>query len=156
MTLDNEPRHKPDHLWDIEVLPLPFAHDSFDEIHAYEVLEHCGRLGDYKFFFAQFTEFWRILKPGGYFAATCPGHKSIWALGDPGHRRVFTSGTLVFLDQNEYVIQVDREETRTPMSDYRTVWRGDFQRVWIREDADHLAFVLKAIKPSRLELTDAA
>src|SRR5215831_67169 len=61
VTLDINPDHKPNVLHDLENLPLPFADDHFDEIHAYEVLEHVGKQGDYRFFFRQFEDFWRIL-----------------------------------------------------------------------------------------------
>jgi len=38
-TLDFSPDAKPDVIHDLEVLPYPFEDNSFDEIHAYEVLE---------------------------------------------------------------------------------------------------------------------
>ena len=53
-------------------LPLPFDNDTFDEIHAYEVLEHVGKQGDYIFFFAQFSDLYRILKPNGLLVAMSP------------------------------------------------------------------------------------
>lgn len=141
-TLDFNGEHRPDVIHDLEVLPLPFSDNSFDEIHAYEVLEHTGQQGDWKFFFAQFAEFWRILKPGGFLAASCPSWKSIWAWGDPSHKRVLTSGTLVFLDQEQYREQVGK----TPMTDYRFIWKADFERYAVQEDDDALIFVLRARK----------
>ncbi len=59
--LDNNPDHNPDVVWDLRVHPLSFEDNTFDEIHAYEVLEHLAQQGDYKFFFAEFSEYWRIL-----------------------------------------------------------------------------------------------
>jgi hypothetical protein len=56
VTLDYEKRHSPDVVHDLHD-PLPFDDDTADEIHAYEVLEHVGRQGDYKFFFQQFADF---------------------------------------------------------------------------------------------------
>ena len=126
---------------DLNVLPYPFEDDSFDEIHAYEVLEHCGRQGDWKFFFAQFTEFHRILKPNGYFCATVPMWDSPWAWGDPGHTRVITAGSLIFLDQREYV-----QVGETPITDYRPWYKADFERMSIMEEKDSFGFILKAIK----------
>ena len=98
-TLDFNDHHKPDVVWDLHELPLPFPPEFFDEIHAYEVLEHVGRQGDWRVFFAQFNEFWRILKPGGHLAATCPSWHSPWAWGDPSHTRVLQKENLVFLNQ---------------------------------------------------------
>jgi SAM-dependent methyltransferase len=151
VTLDNNPEHAPDVLHDLETLPYPFPDESFDEIHAYEVLEHTGAQGDARFFFEQFSELWRILRPGGFLAATCPSWRSMWAWGDPSHKRVLCSGSLVFLSQAEYVRQVGK----TPMSDYRHLYRADFEAVpgAVVEDTERFWFVLEAIKPSRFSLT---
>ncbi len=155
VTLDHNADHRPDVAFDLERLGaggrLPFEDDTFQEIHAYEVLEHIGRQGDWRAFFDQFSEFYRVLKPGGHFAATVPSYRSMWAFGDPSHTRVITSGTLVFLDQEQYKIQVGK----TAMSDFRFCWRGDFQAVYANmlgeEDGSGFSFVLRAVKPSRWE-----
>lgn len=114
----------------------------YNEIHAYEVLEHCGAQGDYRLLFAQFSEFWRILKPGGFFFATCPAWHSPWAWGDPSHSRVLTAGTLAFLSQEEYAKQVGV----TPMSDFRSIYKADFRAIMVDERTDSLLFVLQAVK----------
>lgn len=142
VTLDWNAEHKPDVVHDLERLPYPFADDTFDEVHAYEVLEHLGQQGDFRAFFAQFTEFWRILKPGGRLAATCPSYLSMWAWGDPSHRRVLTSGSLVFLSQRQYREQVGK----TAMSDFRFCYTADFEPELVRENDENLAFVLRAVK----------
>jgi SAM-dependent methyltransferase len=143
-TLDIDDGCKPDVVHDLNVLPLPFADDSFDEIHAYEVLEHCGRQGDWKFFFDQFAEFWRILKPGGLLCATCPAHDSVWAWGDPGHTRVISFGSLVFLNQAEY-----EQVGKTAMTDYRPWYKADLRLVAQSTEKETFGFVLEAVKPSR-------
>jgi SAM-dependent methyltransferase len=146
VTCDINPAHQPDLVWDLTRLPLPLPDDQFDEIHAYEVLEHTGAQGDYRFFFAQFMEFWRILKPGGHFLASVPSVGSPWLWGDPSHTRVILKETLVFLDQTEYTTQVGI----TSMSDFRHLYQGDFHRVALQEVPDKLLFCLRAIKPSRI------
>ena len=65
VTLDVNPACNPDVVHDLNVTPWPFQDEEFDEVHAYEVLEHIGRQGDYKSFFDHFNELYRILKPGG-------------------------------------------------------------------------------------------
>lgn len=146
VTLDINPDHHPDVLHDLTQLPLPFEDNQFSQIHAYEVLEHIGQQGDYKLFFAQFTELWRILKPGGHLMATVPSIKSPWAWGDPSHTRVILPQTLVFLSQAEYNKQVGV----SAMSDFRYIYQADFE-ILMSQDNDVLhAFVLQAIKPSRI------
>lgn len=145
-TLDINADHRPDVVWNLEDLPLPFPDDEFDEVHAYEVLEHTGQQGDYKFFFAQFSELWRILKPGGLLVGTCPGRNSIWAWGDPSHKRIIQAANFVFLDQTEYTKQVGK----TSMSDFRYIYRADFEPVAMNEENDQFQFILRAIKPSRI------
>lgn len=147
VTLDSNPDHRPDVVFDLQSNTWPFEENTFDEVHAYEVLEHLGRQGDAARFFQDFYQAWRILKPGGFLAATCPSYRSMWAWGDPSHTRVLTSGSLVFLDQDQYRIQVGK----TAMSDFRWLWKADFRTVWLEEDEDKFCFVLQAVKPPRLD-----
>lgn len=123
--------------------------DYFDEVHAYEVLEHLGQQGDFKSFFSHFSEIWRILKPGGLLCATCPSRFSEGLWGDPGHRRVITGMSLIFLDQEQYNRQCDRSNP-TPMSDYRSVYKSDFMIVDAYDDRRTFSFKLRAVKPSRI------
>jgi SAM-dependent methyltransferase len=140
-TLDMIAEHNPDVVWDLNNLPYPFEDNSYDEIHAYEVLEHCGRQGDWKFFFDQFTEFHRILKPGGYFIASVPMWDQEWAWGDPGHTRVISNNTLMFLEQRFYETQVGKSAA----SDYRHTYKVNFEVMATMEKSQQFFFVLRAI-----------
>lgn len=152
VTLDMNPDVNPSVVWDLNKLPLPFPDNCFDEIHAYEVLEHCGTQGDFRFFLAQFADFWRMLKPGGYFMATVPMWDSPWAWGDPSHTRVIPTAALVFLNQQEYVNQIDKPTgKRTSMTDFRRWYQADFDAVAGNETEHQLQFVLQAVKPSRAD-----
>lgn len=142
VTLDNNPGHGVDVVHDLNVHPLPFGDNEFDEIHAYEVLEHLASLGDWRFFFAEFSEYWRILKPGGRFYGTVPSLTSPWLFGDPSHTRVITQDTLVFLSQEQYNTQVGR----TSMSDFRHVYQADFELLGVDVGENSMAFVLRAVK----------
>lgn len=155
-TLDHNADVKPDIIWDLNETPWvhalgtprsPFTDSSFDEIHAYEVLEHLGQQGDAASFFAHFSEIWRLLKPGGYLCATVPSLKSPWLWGDPSHRRAISRESLVFLDQSEYTNQVDGG--KSPMTDFRNLYTGDFRLVYAEDDETTLRFVLQAVKPAR-------
>lgn len=142
VTVDISPECGPDVVWDLNDVPLPFAPDSASEIHAYEVLEHTGAQGDYKFFFRQFEDFWRILEPNGYLFASVPNFRSVWAWGDPGHTRTINLGSLAFLIQRQYVNQIGV----TPMTDYRSIYKGNFELVAHEEDDNQFRFILQAIK----------
>ena len=141
-TLDDNKDHNPTHLIDLSVLPYPLGDNIFDEIHAYEVLEHTGAQGDYKFFFRQFEEFWRILKPGGHLLATCPSRFSVWAWGDPSHTRIIQPEQLLFLSQRTYEEQVGK----TAMSDFRYMYKADFEVIYAADNKETVEFIIKAIK----------
>ena len=139
VTLDIDPSTGCDIVHDLDDLPYPLADNDFDEVHAYEVLEHCGRQGDWRFFFGQFSEFHRILKPGGRFYGTCPSTKSPWLWGDPGHTRAITGECLNFLPQQMY-----EQVGKTACTDYRHVWKGDFKIEGLTDDGTTLMFCLRA------------
>ena len=142
VTLDISHQHDVDIYADLNKLPYCWAQDNeYDEIHAYEVLEHLGSQGDYKFFFEQFNEFHRILKPGGLLIATVPAWNTIWAQGDPGHTRVISEATLVFLTRKNYEEQVGK----TAMSDYRDIYKGDFETMKLAREGVTFAFTLRAL-----------
>jgi SAM-dependent methyltransferase len=123
-------------------LPLPFKSGEIDEVHAYHVLEHLRQQGDYQGFFADFSEYHRILKPDGLFFGIVPSWNDPWAWGDPSHRRVITLGSLVFLSQAEYEKQVGY----TAMSDFRFCYKADFETLWTQESQGETRFILKAVK----------
>ena len=141
VTLDMNPSVEPHIVHDLNSIPYPFDDNMFDEIHAYEVLEHCGRQGDWRFFFNQFYEFWRILKSGGFLIGSCPMWDGPWAWGDPGHTRIISPESLIFLSQAEY-----EQQGETAMTDYREWWKGDFELYAKQENDANWGFVLKAVK----------
>ncbi len=148
VALDHNNDHKPHVIWDLMEMPLPFADEVFDEIHAYEVLEHTGTQGDYRFFFTQFSEFYRLLKPGGIIVGSCPRPNTPSALADPSHSRIVQKENFIFLDQNEYTNRVGK----TRFSDFRNIYKGDFSFEHYHENGDSWYFMLKAVKPSRISI----
>lgn len=141
-TVDSDPSTGAHVICDLDVLPYPLPDDRYDEVHAYEVLEHLGSQGDWRFFFAQFDELWRILKPDGLLFATVPSAQSPWAWADPGHRRIITANTLQFLCRAWYPDAL----AKTMASDYRTAFKGDWEIVNGHDDNDQLRFVMRALK----------
>lgn len=150
-TLDRNKACQPDYCYDIEMTPLTglFDDNAFDEIHAYEVLEHVSSQGYVEQFFFLFFEFWQILKPEGFLVATVPSRFSPWLWGDPGHRRAILPETLHFLDRAFYT-QCD-EKYPSALSDYRDIWKGDFRIIRSDDDKRLHRFVLQAVKPIRTE-----
>jgi hypothetical protein len=169
-TLDNNGHVKPDLWCDLNAAPPWYAYpranaldperpygaecahellpDYWDEIHAYEVLEHLGAQGDATALLSQFAELWRILKPNGYLCVTVPSRSSGWLWGDPSHRRAIVPETLVFLDQSQYILQCDAARP-TSMSDFRHLYKGDFRCVDQADNRQQFMFILQAVKPSR-------
>lgn len=145
VTIDHDPNCGADVVHDLEVYPWPFDDNEFDACHAYCVLEHLGRQGDYKSFFATFAEIYRILKPGGHLFAVVPSRTDKWLWGDPSHTRVIQPESLVFLSQKQYAEQVGV----TPMTDFRWLWKDDFEVVGMQDNGADFHFALEAHKPSR-------
>jgi SAM-dependent methyltransferase len=128
----------PDIWWDLNEFPYPFHDEEFDEIHAYEVLEHLGTQGDYKYFFEQFNELRRILVPGGVFCASVPSQDSIWAWGDPGHTRVLPMAVFGFLTEKIY-----EGVGKGPTQDYRDYIDGFWEFEGHQDIGHRIYFVLR-------------
>jgi SAM-dependent methyltransferase len=144
--LDINPDHAPGVIHDMAKLPLPFPDDTFDEVHCYDTMEHVGAQGDWRFFFAQWQDLWRILKDGGRFFGISPHWSSPWAWMDPGHTRAMGPEMLTFLCQPQYA-----QVGHTPMTDYRFCYRGDFDVEHATVDANkQFRWVLRAVKPARI------
>jgi SAM-dependent methyltransferase len=156
-TLDRYLKCNPDFVCDLDSLPWKYSDKNghfdrrlpenyFDEVHAYEVMEHIGRQGDEYSFFGHFFEIWRTLKPGGHFFATVPSRMSPWAWGDPSHKRLIQPESLCFLDRANVAANRKRGTT---MTDFRGIWFGDFiVRASTDDTASHI-FCLEAVKPAR-------
>ena len=140
ITVDIDESCQPDIVHDLNETPWPFDDGMFDEIHAYDVLEHLGRQGDYKAFFAHFAEIHRLLKPDGMLFAKVPSWDAKWAWGDPGHTRIISLDSLIYLRQAAY-----EQVGRTAMTDYRSIWKGNLVVVSFEEDEKQgmLSFVLQ-------------
>lgn len=141
VTLDMNPNCGVDVVWNLEDRPLPFRDAEFDEIHAYDCLEHWGVQGDWRGWFDEMAEYHRLLKPGGYFGAGVPIGDDRYA--DPGHTRFFSANHFLFLSQAFYRDQLAKG---LPITDYRWYWKHDFKvghHVIHGEPPHHLSVVLE-------------
>lgn len=137
VTLDHEASHHPDVVANLDQ-SLPFAADTFDEIHGYHILEHLGRQGDAASWFRLWDELARISKVGAYFFGLVPSWKSIWAWGDPSHTRIVNEGTITFLDRACY-----GQVGSTTMSDFRSSYKSDWRVVDYSYAGEEFQFVLQ-------------
>jgi len=138
VTCDINPAVNPDVVHDLDLTPWPFIDEEFNEVHVHQVLEHLGSQGDYEAFFDHFNELYRILKPGGIVYASTPAWDGMWAWSDPGHTRVISEGSLMFLDRDNY-----DDTGETTMTDYRDIYHGDFKVEGVQEVNGSLYFMLR-------------
>jgi hypothetical protein len=141
VTVDIDPDSEADIIHDLNVLPYVFAEDGeFDEIHAYQIMEHLGTQGDWRFFFAQFAELHRMLCDGGHLFIAVPSMTSPWLWGDPGHTRALPLEAFSFLCQAHY-----EQVGKTSSTDYRHVWSGNLPVVWSQDEGGVLSVILKKV-----------
>ena len=79
---------------DIEKTPWPFRANEFDEVHAYNILEHVNN------FVKIIEEIHRILKPSGLLILTGPYYMHKDTFTDPTHKRGFTNKTFQYFEES--------------------------------------------------------
>jgi len=139
-TIDMDPGSSPDILMDLDVITrgekLPFPDESFDEIHAYNFLEHIGRQGDWRGLFIEFGEYHRLLKDGGEMYILVPLHED--SIADPGHTRFFHQNYFGFLNQGY------NKDSTNGGTDYSWFWKKNFDIHFMQvTDKHHLAVILR-------------
>jgi len=77
----------------IEKTPWPFKKDEFDEIYAYNVLEHVNN------FIEIMEEIHRILKPNGRVIISGPYYMHKDTFTDPTHKRGFTTKSFQYFEK---------------------------------------------------------
>lgn len=83
--------------WDAETDVMPYASDSFDQIHAYHFFEHIQNL------VPLIQECHRVLKPGGHINIVVPYYNSQLAIQDLDHKRFFCENTWrTLFDRSSY------------------------------------------------------
>ena len=121
---------------------LPFKDNTFDEVAAYDFLEHIGIQGDWRGYFKEFGEYHRVLKKGGELCVLVPNGagNAPDKYCDPGHIRFFTLNHFGFLHQGFYE---ENQKKQTAGTDYRHVWDKNFDPIWQEVTDKHIAVVLK-------------
>lgn len=137
VTVDMNPNCGASLVWDLDVHPLPFPDEHFDELGAYDVLEHMGKQGDWRGWFDEMAEYHRLLKPGGHFGIIVPIGADAFA--DPGHTRFFGANHFAMLSQKFYQDQID---VNRPVTDYRWYWKKNFNILFLQQVGDHHIAVL--------------
>ncbi len=140
VTVDMDPTCNPTVVLDLPFL-FPFEHGTFDEIHAYDSLEHWGTQGSWVGWLNEMSYYHELLNPGGRFFSMTPVGEDRFA--DPGHTRFISTNWFNILCQDYYDERAAKGETG---GDYRWYWKKNFRRIgmqFVGDPAHHLAVVLE-------------
>lgn len=100
INLDASSEVKPDVVWNLEVTPLPFENDSFEEVLANHVLEHVVN------FIPLVHEIHRVSIAGANVLIRVPFYAAWGQFNDPTHVRFFTPYTFNYFNMGRYSHEV--------------------------------------------------
>lgn len=160
LNVDSVASVQPDLEWNLDRVPYPLPSDYFEEVLAFDVVEHLESLVGFM------EECWRILQPGGVIRITTPHFSSANSFRDPTHRRhlsmysfdYFTVGhDLAHYSRARFAIRA-RRLIFAPTRWNRIVAKFASRNYRVYEDrwswifpAWFLEFELEAVKPSSFE-----
>jgi SAM-dependent methyltransferase len=152
VTLDADPRVRPQIVCELGRDRIALPDDSVDLILAMHVLEHIGRQGEIEAWFHAWGELYRVAKPDARLEFECPYFSSLWAWADPTHTRAISEMTFLYLDQDAYRRPGSAIPRYRPPCDWMIVGlnlRPDVTNpeVRAREPVSFLHGVLRARKP---------
>ena len=124
VNLDYSERCKPDILWDLTILPLPFEDNTFNEIEMIHVLEHFYNPLDI------INELWRIAKPNAKITIKLPHWSCHFAYGDLTHKSYYSSRSFLhYNDDHEYYNSISRFNVKTRLNSVNARGRI-FPKIW--------------------------
>jgi len=133
VTLDIDPKHKPDVVHDLNIAPLPFKEGQFTEIVCHHVLEHLNDLEPLM------LELHRICDQEGMIYIEVPHHTS-WCANTPEHKLRFNyfafdgyieGGITRWLGQDKKFKLIEREIT----------FHRSFRRVFLHRVFNKFPFI---------------
>lgn len=139
VTVDMNPDCNPTYVCMLPELPPNLG--TFDEIHAYDSLEHWGIQGDWKGWIDEMERYHDLLNPGGRFFTLVPAGEDRFT--DCGHVRFFGENYFTILSNAWYEQQAAKGNH---VGDYRWYRKKDFNILALQyfgEPAHHIAAVLE-------------
>lgn len=92
VNLDRTSASSPDVVHDLDIRPWPFPDDRFDQVYAFDVVEHLADV------VAAMEELHRICRDGASIEITVPHFSSGNAFTDPTHRHFFSRFSFHYFD----------------------------------------------------------
>jgi SAM-dependent methyltransferase len=106
VTLDINPRCRPDVVWDLNVFPYPFPDSAFDAIVCAHVMEHLEDV------IGVMEQLHRVAKPGARVWIRVPYYTSLNFNTDPTHRHAFSSRSFDYLCLDTGLVHYDYSTVR--------------------------------------------
>ncbi len=102
MTMDKRKRDGIDVVHDCEILPWPFAANTFDKIIMSHLVEHLKPW----LIIDIFDEMWRVMKPNGQLMIATPYAGSFGFWQDPTHIKPWNEATATYFDSDCQLYQI--------------------------------------------------